>query len=169
MLIPWMKSLSTTPILPEDGAPAHTSRIANDYLSTERIDKLSWPGHSPEVNASEHAWLWIRRHITHDFQPSTTVEEAKGQWRSEWRALPITMINRWIDGIPDVVRKIIDYGRKNTFYDGGGLRNANNTQNIDRDSYLYQIYSFMFILSYLAVPTTLRCAFCIQICTGIDC
>ncbi|KAF1967057.1 hypothetical protein BU23DRAFT_367887, partial [Bimuria novae-zelandiae CBS 107.79] len=50
-------------VLLEDSAPAHTSRIAKDYLSTYKIDRLEWPGHSPDVNASEHAWPWIRRHI----------------------------------------------------------------------------------------------------------
>ena len=38
------------PLLLEDGAPAH-------------VQKLSWPGHSPDVNAAEHAWPWIRRHL----------------------------------------------------------------------------------------------------------
>lgn len=79
VLIPWLKSLPRTPILLEDGAPAHSSRIATDYLNTEKIDKLSWLGHSPDVNASEHAWPWIRRHITKDFQTSTTVDETKKQ------------------------------------------------------------------------------------------
>ena len=77
LLVPWLKSLPTTPILLKDGAPAHRSRIANDFLDTEKIDKLSWPGHSPKINASEHAWPWIRRHITKDFDLSETVEECK--------------------------------------------------------------------------------------------
>jgi hypothetical protein len=56
-VVPWMKNLNfPPPYLLEDGASAHTSRIAKDYLCTEFIDKLSWPGHSPEINASEHAW-----------------------------------------------------------------------------------------------------------------
>lgn len=119
-IVPWLKALPTTPILLEDGAPAHRSRIATDYLTTERVDKLSWPGHSPEINASEHAWPWIRRHITKDFEISTTVEECKKQWRSEWEALPQEVINKWIDRIPEVVRQILRHRGNNDFHDGGG-------------------------------------------------
>jgi transposase len=120
-VVPWMKNLATTtPILLEDGAPAHISRIANDYLHTEQVDKLSWPGHSPEVNASEHAWPWIRRHITKNYPLSGTIDQCEQHWREQWEALPQEVINKWIDGIPDVVRKIIEYGGKNNFHDGGG-------------------------------------------------
>jgi hypothetical protein len=119
-IVPWLKSLPTTPILLEDGVPAHSSRIANDYLTTEQVDKLSWPGHSPDINASEHAWPWTRRHITKDFYPSNTAEECKQQWKYEWERMPQEVINKWIDAIPDVVRKIILHGGKNDFHDGGG-------------------------------------------------
>ncbi|KAF1828226.1 hypothetical protein BDW02DRAFT_260708, partial [Decorospora gaudefroyi] len=88
VVVPWLKSLPTTPILLEDRAPAHKSRIANDYLTTEKVDKLSWPGHSPEINASEHAWPWTRRQITRDFCPSQTVDECKKHWKYEWDKLP---------------------------------------------------------------------------------
>ena len=80
-LVPWIKSLPTT-------------LIATDYLITEDVDKLSWPGHSPEINASEHAWPRIRRHITRDFELSTTVDKCKYQWRKEWEAMPQEVINK---------------------------------------------------------------------------
>ena len=40
----------------EDSAPAHIAALPNDYLRVEEIDKMWWPGHSPNVNAEEHAW-----------------------------------------------------------------------------------------------------------------
>ena len=103
-------------MLQQDGAPAHKSRISNDYLIVEKVDRLWWPGHLPEVNASEHAWPWIRRHITKDFSPSCNPEECEKQWKLEWDALPIEVINAWIDGIPDQVRRIIAAGGKNNYH-----------------------------------------------------
>ncbi|KAF2030134.1 hypothetical protein EK21DRAFT_89198 [Setomelanomma holmii] len=79
-LTPWINSLKEKGIpclLLQDGAPAHKSRISRDYLTVERIERMWWPGHSPEVNASEHAWPWMRRHVTRDFTPSCTREECK--------------------------------------------------------------------------------------------
>ena len=68
---------------------------------------MAWPGHSPDVNASEHAWPWLRRHVTRQFTPSCTPQQCQQQWEAECEALPQEMINRWVMGIPKVVRRII--------------------------------------------------------------
>ena len=55
---PWINSLKSQGVacyLLEDGAPPHKSRIANDYVQVQKIEKMAWPGHSSDVNASEHA------------------------------------------------------------------------------------------------------------------
>ena len=55
---PFMDTLSKenrSPILLEDGAAPHKSKIATEYLDVCHIEKLSWPGHSPDINAIEHA------------------------------------------------------------------------------------------------------------------
>jgi len=120
-VVPWMKSLKDSgrnPILLEDGAPAHQSRIANDFLDVNLINKLDWPGHSPEINAEEHAWPWIRRHITKDFAPSTCEDQCRSQWQAEWDSIPQEVINKWIDHVPITVRRIITHGGKNDFHDG---------------------------------------------------
>ncbi|KAF1947024.1 hypothetical protein EJ02DRAFT_489452 [Clathrospora elynae] len=57
-VVPWIKQLKqhgTNCKILEDGAPAHKSRIANDYLTVEKVGKIEWVGHSPDLNASEHA------------------------------------------------------------------------------------------------------------------
>ncbi|KAF2631471.1 hypothetical protein BU25DRAFT_479034 [Macroventuria anomochaeta] len=97
---PWINSLKKKGvkcILLQDGAPAHKSRIARDYLTLHHIERLWWPGHSPEVNASEHAWPWIRRHVTKDFMPSCTGNQCEKQWVEGWGRMPIEVINRWVD------------------------------------------------------------------------
>jgi hypothetical protein len=120
-VVPWIKKLKDSGrklLLLEDGAPAHTSKIAQDYLTVSFIDKLLWPGHSLEINALEHAWPWIRRQLTKDFYPSKDELDCRSQWECEWDSLPQEVINKWIDYIPEVVRRIIDYGGKNDFHDG---------------------------------------------------
>ncbi|KAF1971047.1 hypothetical protein BU23DRAFT_600576 [Bimuria novae-zelandiae CBS 107.79] len=99
----------TDVLLLEDGALAHTSRFDTEFLEVSHIKKLCWPGHSPDVNAEEHAWPWIRRHITKDFDPSRTEDECEVHWRTEWKRIPQKTIKTWIDKTPDVVRKIIQH------------------------------------------------------------
>ena len=82
-VVPWIKSLEKKEIkvhLQQDGAPAHKARISRDYLIAEMIDRLWWPGHSPEANASEHAWPWIRRHITKNYTKSCNGKQCEKQW-----------------------------------------------------------------------------------------
>ncbi|KAH7343087.1 hypothetical protein BKA66DRAFT_434550, partial [Pyrenochaeta sp. MPI-SDFR-AT-0127] len=75
-----------------------------------------WAGHSPDVNASEHAWPWLHSHVTKQFTPSCNQEECKQQWEAEWEALPIELINKWVDHVPVVVRRIIAHKGKNDFH-----------------------------------------------------
>ena len=118
-VVPWINNLNKKgirTILLQDGAPAYKSRLSRDYLILSHVERLWWPGHSPEINASEHAWPWIRRHVTKDFTPSCTAKECEEQWVAEWEALPIETINRWVEAIPEQVRRIIRAGGKNNFH-----------------------------------------------------
>jgi transposase len=74
-----MKQQGLKCVLLEDRAPTHKSRIANDYLTVEKIAKLWWAGHSPDVNATEHAWPIMRKHVTKDFTSSKTEEVVEQQ------------------------------------------------------------------------------------------
>lgn len=117
LLVPWIKQLEKDgrhPVLLEDGAPAHKSRIATVFL------EVSWPGHGPDVNAKEHALPWIRHRLTKDFTPSTCADEYCKQWAHKWEQVPRKAINKEIDGIPDVVRDIIKHHGENYIRDGEG-------------------------------------------------
>jgi len=116
---PWINQLKNQGItcyLLEDGAPPRKSRIENDYLQVQKVEKMAWPGHCPDVNASEHAWPWLRRHVTKQFTPSCTPEQCRQQWETEWEAMPQELINRWVMGIPKVVRRIIQNEGRNNFH-----------------------------------------------------
>ncbi|KAF2822661.1 hypothetical protein CC86DRAFT_458446 [Ophiobolus disseminans] len=118
-VVPWvqdMKKRGLKCVLLEDGAPPHKSRIANNYLTVEKVEKMAWAGHSPDVNASEHAWPVLRRHVTKQFTPTRTAEETEAQWVKAWDALSIERINKWVEQVPEVVRRIIRSGGKNNFH-----------------------------------------------------
>lgn len=118
-VVPWIQSLEKQGIkcvLQQDGAPSHKARISRDYLIIEQVDRLWWPGHSPDVNAIEHAWPWLRQHVTKQFTPSHTSKQCEKQWVSQWEALPIGVINKWVEAIPRQVRRIIAARGKNNFH-----------------------------------------------------
>ena len=48
-------------IVQEDGAPAHTAKLAQDWIATncsEFIGKDEWPPNSPDLNPSGLPYLW---------------------------------------------------------------------------------------------------------------
>ena len=99
----------------EDGAPAHNSQFDREFFVFNDLVKILWPGNSPDINASEHAWPWMRRQITKQGPPSTTKEQCAQQWRDQWQELPIEVINQWVLRIPNKIREIIKQHGDNSF------------------------------------------------------
>ena len=119
-LVPWTKEVErqrgiSVEVL-EDGAPAHVSKFDIEYMEMNGIKKLLWPANSPDINASEHAWSYMRYHISRDYPTSTTREQCAQQWRDEWERLPQEQIDAWIDRIPNVIRQIIAQKGDNNFH-----------------------------------------------------
>ena len=68
-----------------DGAPCHRSRTVKDYLMSERIKVLDWPGNSPDLNPIEKLWSILKNKVS-EKQPSSAtelVEAIKNVWCTE--------------------------------------------------------------------------------------
>ena len=67
-----------------DGAPSHTARATRALLHTNRINALSWPPLSPDLNPIENIWdvigQWVRSHVPLNIRDLErfVVEEWKG-------------------------------------------------------------------------------------------
>lgn len=43
-------------IFQDDSAPCHRSRAVNEYLNSVGVQRLTWPGNSPDLNPIENCW-----------------------------------------------------------------------------------------------------------------
>jgi transposase len=80
------------------------------------IARMIWPAQSPDLNAIEAAWDYIRRQIKKREKFCSTNEEVIQAWEEEWAKIPVEIINQWIDSIRERLQKVIDSGGKNTFH-----------------------------------------------------
>ncbi|BCR99663.1 uncharacterized protein AKAW2_50005S [Aspergillus luchuensis] len=105
-------------IILEDGAPAHRHHFQNTVYSIFGIQKiLDWPGNSPDLNAIEAAWPWMKRRTTSRGAPrdKKTAEEA---WFKAWEELSQEKIQHWIERLMRHIQEIIRLEGGNEYKEG---------------------------------------------------
>jgi len=84
-------------IFQQDGAPAHTARVTQDWLTANChfINKNEWPPNSPDLNPLDyHVWGAMLEKY-HKLQPKPkTIDELKVVLQTIWRELPQAPIDK---------------------------------------------------------------------------
>ncbi len=93
-------------IVVEDGAGSHAHSNCAVFYSFIQISKIFWPGNSPDLNAIEPCWMWLKKETTKNGPPRTR-EEEKERWKKTWKELPMAMIRRWVERISEAIKEII--------------------------------------------------------------
>jgi hypothetical protein len=72
------------PILMEDDAPMHQSKIPKECGKLSLIEKLEWLANSPNVNPLENVWNLLKDALQHGQSCPKTLEELKVTLEREW-------------------------------------------------------------------------------------
>jgi transposase len=104
-------------LVQEDNAPAHAHFHQKRIFEAANVIRLLWPGNSPDLNAIEPAWYWLKRRTTARGAPSTK-QELKRVWRQAWQDMPQEKIQQWIAAIPDHIQQIIRLEGGNEYKEG---------------------------------------------------
>jgi len=110
-LLPYAKqceALRPGTLVQEDKAPCHAHFDQARVYSMLEVERLLWCGNSPDLNAIEPCWYWMKRQTTKMGAPKSRADATKA-WESCWRTqLTQERIQAWIERIPGHIKQIID-------------------------------------------------------------
>ena len=114
-------------VVQEDKAPAHDHYVQSHVYSLHGIQKLLWCGNSPDLNAIEPCWAWMKRYTTKKGAPKSRAEAIRA-WEKCWRELPQDKIQAWIERIPIHIKQIIKLEGGNEYKEGRNLQRLNESE-----------------------------------------
>jgi hypothetical protein len=74
-------------VVQEDRAGPHAHSMQGVFYDVFQIQRLLWPGNSPDLNAIKLCWMFLKKETTKDGLPRTH-EEAASRWLRAWNHLP---------------------------------------------------------------------------------
>jgi len=122
-MIPFAQKLGPETIVQEDNATPHAQHFINTVYSMANVKRLLWPGNSPDLNAIEKAWPWIKKRTTFH-GPAKNQKELHSRWRNGWKELPQSQIQKWIEGIVENIKKVIELEGGNEYPEGRETRRS---------------------------------------------
>jgi transposase len=104
-------------IVQEDKAPSHASPLQEGVFKEFKVDRLLWPGNSPDLNAIEPCWNWLKRKTTRSGAPRYRIL-MEFKWREAWIGLEQKRIQAWIERIPRHIQEVIRLEGGNEYREG---------------------------------------------------
>ena len=87
----------------ENGAPCHSARATQLWLSQIGINKLPWPSQSLDMNPIENLWGILDRNLRKKKRKSSSKPELLSLLRQTWQEIPQDDIHQLINAMPSRV------------------------------------------------------------------
>lgn len=100
-------SYTNSPILMEDNAPIHTSKLSRNWKENAKFVCLDWPPQSPDLNPIEHVWKKMKAAKQKRLHFVKSKTALKMLVAFEWRKLDVNYINKLIDSMPRRMKAVI--------------------------------------------------------------
>jgi transposase len=100
-------------VLLQDGAGWHRTRSVREWLENHEVaDMRDFPPCSPDLNAIESVWGWMKRRVA--ASGAQTADDLKRAIRDAWRELPLDTMRGYIEHVSNVMRQIVANGGGNS-------------------------------------------------------
>jgi transposase len=116
-LFPFAKSCGPDILVQEDKAPSHAHFAQQRIYDMHQVNRLLWPGNSPDLNMIEPCWPWMKRETTKKGAPKTRAEAIR-VWENCWKSLTQERIQAWVERIVEHVQQVIKCEGGNEYKEG---------------------------------------------------
>ncbi len=103
-------------IFQQDNAPIHVSARSKDWFRDRKIELLTWPARSPDLNPIENVWGILARRIYKNGRQFETVAALKDAIREEWSSLGTEEVKKLIETMPQRIFQVIRNNGGSTKY-----------------------------------------------------
>ena len=93
----------------QDGAPAHTAKLSQEWLRKEIPDfitKAEWPPSSPDLNPLDFS-LWAILESRACSKPHRNISTLRSSLCREWERIPQEMIRTAVESVPKRLKEVI--------------------------------------------------------------
>ncbi|GFX35211.1 transposable element Tcb2 transposase [Trichonephila clavipes] len=87
-VIPYAGAIGDSFVFQDDNARPHRTRLVENMLDAETIQRMEWPACSLDLNPIEHVWDMLRRRIAARPRPPATVRDLEIALLEEWNSIP---------------------------------------------------------------------------------
>jgi transposase len=85
---------------------------------------MLWPPNSPDLNAIEPPWMWMKRETT-KHGAATSKKQMEEDWINCWENISQERIQEWIKRIPEHVQEVIRLDGGNEYKESKSGRKKN--------------------------------------------
>lgn len=103
-------------IFQQDNAPIHTAFEISEWFEQKKVEVLSWPSCSPDLNIMENVWSWLTRQIYVGGQEFNNKQDLIKAIDKAWKNLDLNFIRSLYDSMPNRIFEIIRNNGKFTHY-----------------------------------------------------
>ena len=96
-------------IFQQDGAPAHHSAMAQQWLQAHIQTfwpKGTWPGNSPDLSPIENLWAIVQQKLK-EMEPATNEENLIEKVKTAWSEISPNVLNNLVSGMPGRIKKCL--------------------------------------------------------------
>jgi len=101
-------------IFQQDNDPKHTSKLSKDFFVKNKVNVLSWPPQSPDLNPIEHLWAEVERRIS--LTDRTSVKKFKKSLKRTFELIEVDFCKKLVNSMPQILRQDISAKGLNTSY-----------------------------------------------------